>query len=104
VIDAVERLQQEPTLAQLERAWQVAKGEWKETVKETADILSDVPSEIPHPDGELRIDPAELQRSTAHERCLQAFIRFKGALQACGVLGAITEKWGPEGSPSSRPR
>lgn len=93
VIDAVERLQQEPTLIGLERAWDLAKRAWKETVKETEEILSDVPSQIPHPDGALRIERAALKRTTTYERYVQAFHKYKDTLQACGVLGETTYRW-----------
>jgi YesN/AraC family two-component response regulator len=98
LIDAVERLLKEPTLAELERACHLAKREWRESVRETAEILSDVPSQIPHPDGALRIERAALKRRTLYERYMQAFYEYKGALQACGVLGAITEKSDSGGS------
>jgi hypothetical protein len=89
-VAAVERLQQEPTLAELERAWQVAKGEWQESTRESKEILSDVPSEIPQPDGALRIERTEL--TTLYERYLQAFEKYREALRACGVLGAPTDQ------------
>lgn len=44
LIDAVKQLQQEPTLAELERACHLAKREWQESVREMEEILSDLPS------------------------------------------------------------
>jgi YesN/AraC family two-component response regulator len=86
LMEAVERLQQEPTLAELERAWLVAKGEWQESIRESKEILSGVPSEIPHPDGALRIERDALNGSTLYERYFQTFEKYKEALRACGVF------------------
>jgi CheY-like chemotaxis protein len=96
LIDAVERLLNEPTLPELKRACDLAKCEWKESVRETEEILLDVPSQIPNPDGTARIERAALKRRTAYEQYFQAFHKYKEALKACGVLGVTTEKAGPE--------
>lgn len=97
LMDALERLQQEPTLLELERGWQVAKQEWEKSIRQTEEFLLDVPSQIPHPDGELRIERAALRGTATYERYMQAFHKYRRALKAYGVLGGTAETSEPRG-------
>jgi len=96
LIDVVQRLQYEPTLPELEKEWRQAKARWEEAATGFKEIISDVPSGMAHPDGMLRIERAALNRRTTYELHVQAFQRYKAALQACGVLGVASENLEPE--------
>jgi YesN/AraC family two-component response regulator len=107
LIDAIKRLQDQPTLAELERAYHLAEREWQESVSEMEEILSDVPSQIPHPDGALRIERAAFKRRTTYDRYFHASRKYKEALQACGVWDALTEsqiQWAAPMNDSANPR
>jgi DNA-binding NarL/FixJ family response regulator len=91
LINAVERLRQEPTLPDLEKQWLEAKAQWAEACTAVKDIISDAPSGIPHPDGTQRIERATARQYFTYENYSQAFHRYRETLQACGVLGASTE-------------
>jgi DNA-binding NarL/FixJ family response regulator len=91
LIEAVQKLQHQLTLPEIEREWQQAKARWREAVMEFKDVISDVPSQIPHPDGATRIERAALNRNTAYEWYSQAFHNYKTALQVYGVLGLTAE-------------
>jgi YesN/AraC family two-component response regulator len=97
LIDAVEWLLNEPTLPELEKKWLLAQEQWREALTEFNEVISEVPSGIPHPDGALRIERAALNRRATYERRSQAFHKYKEALRACGVLGETTETLELEG-------
>jgi CheY-like chemotaxis protein len=92
----VDRLQHQPTLPELEKECRQAKSRWQEAVAEFKEVISDVPSEISHPDGVLRVDRIALKQNTAYERYSQAFHNYKAALQGCGILGLNYENLEPE--------
>jgi CheY-like chemotaxis protein len=97
LIAAVERLLHEPTIPELEIEWLEAKARWEEACTDVKDIISDVPSGIPHPDGTQRIERAAVSQYFKYERSSQAFRRYREALKACGVLGAAAEQPEPAG-------
>jgi CheY-like chemotaxis protein len=97
LMEAVEKLDAEPKLPQLERAWREAKYEWEEAIAEMEGLIMEVPSEVPHPDGTLLIQKAGQNRQMAYEKYVTAFRTYRKALQQGGALGQthrgkITEK------------
>jgi CheY-like chemotaxis protein len=96
LIGAVERLLHEPTIPELEIEWLETKARWEEACTDVKDIISDVPSGIPHPDGTQRIERAAVRQRFMYERYLQAFHKYKEALKACGVLGGTAKQSEPE--------
>lgn len=97
IIEAVQRLQHEPTLPELEKKWLLAEEQWQEALTEFGEVISDVPGEIPHPNEVLRIERATVKQNTACERYSQVFYNYKAALEACGVLGITADNVKPEG-------
>jgi CheY-like chemotaxis protein len=94
LVDATRRLENEPTLPELEKDWRLAQRLWQEAATEFKQIISDVPSGIPHPDGALRIERVALKRRTSHERYMEAFQQYRRTLHACGVVGGIGDDLG----------
>jgi CheY-like chemotaxis protein len=85
LIDRVDALWSEPTLRELEHSWKLARKEWQGAATEIREIISDVPSQIPHPDGSLRIERAAMNRDGAYNRYKEAFHRYRHALRSCVV-------------------
>jgi CheY-like chemotaxis protein len=87
LVELIGKLACEPALPELDRAWREAKDDWRRAVRELNNIVADVPSGIPHPDGMLRIERAGQKRKAAYEKYQAAFRRYKEALRRGGVLG-----------------
>ena len=94
--EVVKRLQHEPTLPELENAWQKAKDRWQEALTEFQAVISDVPSRIASPDGTLRIERAADKQRTTYKRFIEAFHNYKATLRGCGVLGLNYDNLEPE--------
>jgi YesN/AraC family two-component response regulator len=90
LVEVLEKLAKLPTLPELERAWREAKKSWEEAIGEMEGVILDVPSEIPHPDGTLRLEQAGQKRRTAFEKYIKALRRYKQALKQGGVLAEST--------------
>jgi YesN/AraC family two-component response regulator len=85
LIEVVQRLQHEPTLPELEKKWLLEQEQWREALTEFREVISDVPSQIPHSNEALRIERATLKQNTAYERYSQVFHNYKEALQVYGL-------------------
>jgi hypothetical protein len=98
LIEMVQRLQYEPTLPELEKEWQQAKARWREAIKEFKEIISEVRSEIPNPDGALRIDRAALTQNTAYQRYSQAISELQGSIAGVRSIGTNRREFGTGGT------
>jgi CheY-like chemotaxis protein len=85
LIDTVDALLNEPTLVELEHSWKLARKEWMGAATELTEITCDIPSQIPHPDGSLRIERAAMRRDAAYNRYKEALHRYRQALRSCGI-------------------
>jgi CheY-like chemotaxis protein len=85
LMDTVDALLNEPTLLELEHSWKLARKEWMGAATELTEIICDVPSQIPHPDGSLRLERAAMKRDAAYNRYKEALHRYRQALQSCGI-------------------
>jgi CheY-like chemotaxis protein len=90
LIETVEALLNEPTLLELEYSWKLARKNWMRAATELTEIICDIPSQIPHPDGSLRIERAAMRREAAYNRYKEALHRFRQALRSCGIGQAPT--------------
>jgi YesN/AraC family two-component response regulator len=87
LVEILEKVARQPTLPELERAWRMAKTDWEEAIAEMKGVM-EVPDEIPHPDGMLRLEQAGQRRRTAFEKYIQALRKYKVALKRGGVVPA----------------
>jgi CheY-like chemotaxis protein len=85
LIDTVDALLNEPTLLELENSWKLARKEWMGAATELTEIVCDIPSQIPQPDGSLRIERAAMRRDAAYNRYKDALQKYKEALRSCGI-------------------
>jgi CheY-like chemotaxis protein len=82
LIDAIEKLKkQTPSPVELKFAAKQAKQEWLDTIAEQKEIISEVPSQIPGPDGTLRIQKAGSKRKAAYEKYLEALKAYRISLR-----------------------
>jgi hypothetical protein len=67
-------------LADLQDEVRRTRKEWIEALRGVQEIIRDVPSHIPHPDGALRMQQVLDKRQTAYERYKSALETYTGAL------------------------
>jgi DNA-binding response OmpR family regulator len=87
LLAVLEKLTNQPTLPELERAWRDAKKNWEKAIAEMDRVMLEVPGEIPHPDGMLLIEQAGQRRRTAFEKYIEALREYRTALKLRGVPG-----------------
>jgi YesN/AraC family two-component response regulator len=85
LLGILDKLAGQPDLPVLERAWLEAKAEWRQSIQELNQIVADVPSGIPHPDGTLRIQRAGLKRKAAYEKYRAAYRTYREAVKLGGL-------------------
>jgi two-component system, cell cycle response regulator CpdR len=85
LLDTVDVLLGEATLVELEHSWKLARKEWMGAATELTEIICDIPSQIPHSDGSLRIERAAMKRDAAYNRYKEALHRYRQALRSCGI-------------------
>jgi YesN/AraC family two-component response regulator len=82
LMDAIEKLQPEaPDPAELKREMKRAKTEWRKCIEAQDEILSEIPSQLPAPDGSLLIEKAGRKRKTAYLKYMDSLHKYKASLK-----------------------
>jgi YesN/AraC family two-component response regulator len=98
LMDAIQKLQEgasNPT--ELKRAAEEAKAQWLQSIEEQEEIISEVPSQIPGPDGSLRIENAGRKRKAAYLKYMDSLHKYRNCLREPTQPGSPEPKdSGPE--------
>jgi YesN/AraC family two-component response regulator len=85
LVEILEKVAKLPTLPELEQAWRKARKDWEKAIGEMEGVMTEVPGEIPHPDGMLLLEQAGQRRRTAFEKYIRTLRNYKKALRQGGV-------------------
>jgi CheY-like chemotaxis protein len=98
LMGAIERLanQTSPSSGKLKTAALEAREEWLVAVAEQDQLLSEIPTEIPFPDGSLRIQKAGNKRKTAYSKYMEALKAYRTSLRQNGAGSHEPSEPGPK--------
>jgi YesN/AraC family two-component response regulator len=98
LMDAIQHLKAgEPDPAQLKHETEKARAQWLRSIEEQAEVLSEVPSQLPGSDGSLLIENAGRKRKAAYLKYMDSLHKYRNCLREPTQPGSPEPKdSGPE--------